>query len=126
MTYERHREPLAPSSVFVRRVVIMALVASALLAVALAIGVIGYRLLAHMRWIDALLNASMILGGMGPVDPLPNSAAKLFASAYALFAGVVFLVSIGVLVSPLVHRALHRFHLDEKDVEASRRKLPNH
>ena len=126
MIYERHREPLAPPGVFARRVVTMALVAGALLATALAIGVIGYRVLAHLAWIDALLNAAMILGGMGPVDPLPNSAAKLFASAYALFAGVVFLVSIGILVSPLVHRALHRFHLDERDVEAPKQKAPPH
>jgi hypothetical protein len=79
-----------------------------------------------MRWIDALLNASMILGGMGPVDPLPNDKSKVFASAYALFAGVVFLVSIGVLVSPLVHRTLHRFHLDERDVAAPKRNAQGH
>jgi len=126
MIYERHHQPLAPASVFARRVATMAIAAGVLLAVALAIGVTGYRVLAHMRWIDALLNAAMILGGMGPVDPLPNSAAKLFASVYALFAGVVFLVSIGVLVSPLVHRALHRFHLNQKDAEAPKRDSANH
>ena len=124
MIYERHHQPLAPRAVFARRVATMALLAGALLAAALAVGVIGYRVLAHMRWIDALLNAAMILGGMGPVDPLSSDKAKLFASAYALFAGVVFLVSIGVLVSPLLHRALHRFHLDETDVEAIRRSTP--
>jgi hypothetical protein len=124
MIYECHHEPLAPPAVFARRLATMALAAGALLAMALAIGVLGYRVLAHMRWIDALLNAAMILGGMGPVDPLPGDKAKLFASAYALFAGVVFLVSIGVLVSPLVHRALHRFHLDERDIEAPGRSTP--
>ncbi|MGE5338631.1 MAG: hypothetical protein ACM3PU_12440 [Gemmatimonadota bacterium] len=117
MDYERHRQPLASRAVFARRVAKMALLAFLVLGVALLIGVLGYRFIAHLRWVDALLNASMILGGMGPVDPLPNDAAKLFASGYALFAGVVFLVSIGILVSPLVHRALHRFHLDEKDVQ---------
>jgi membrane protein YdbS with pleckstrin-like domain len=126
MIYERRHQPLAPSRVFLRRVVTMAIVAAALLAMALAIGMIGYRVLAHMRWIDALLNASMILGGMGPVDPLPNDKSKVFASAYALFAGVVFLVSIGVLVSPLVHRTLHRFHLDERDVAAPKRNAQGH
>ncbi len=121
MDYEHHRQPLASRAVFARRVAKMALLAFALLGIALSIGVLGYRFIAHLRWIDALLNASMILGGMGPVDPLPDDAAKLFASAYALFAGVVFLVSIGILVSPLVHRALHRFHLDERDVQPSAR-----
>jgi hypothetical protein len=120
MVYERRQQPLATRAVFARRLITTAGAALALLAVALAIGVIGYRTLAHLRWIDALLNAAMILGGMGPVDPLPNDGAKLFASAYALFAGAVFLVAIGVLVSPLVHRALHRFHLAEEDVERSR------
>jgi hypothetical protein len=69
-----------------------------------------------MDWIDALLNASMILGGMGPVGELHSTAAKIFASVYALFAGVVFVMSIGILVAPLVHRALHRFHLDDRDL----------
>jgi hypothetical protein len=124
MNYERHRQPLAPRAVFARRIVRMALLASAIMSLALAIGVFGYRFFAHLRWIDALLNASMILCGMGPVDTLTSDAAKLFASFYALFAGVVFLVSIGILVSPLVHRALHRFHLDEQDVGAPARRAP--
>lgn len=121
MAYERRHQPLATRTVFALRIVKMACAAAGLLAVALAIGTVGYRTLAHLRWIDALLNASMILGGMGPVDPLPNDAAKLFAAVYALFAGAVFLVAIGILLSPLVHRALHRFHLDEAGVVSSKR-----
>ena len=78
----------------------------------LAIGAVGYRMLAHLSWVDALLNASMILTGMGPVDPMPTAGAKLFASAYALFSGVAFLTSVGVLLAPVVHRLLHRFHLE--------------
>lgn len=124
MGFENRRQPLAARAVFARRMLRMALLAFAIMAAALAIGVLGYRFLAHLRWIDALLNASMILGGMGPVDPLTSDAAKLFASFYALFAGVVFLVSIGILVSPLVHRGLHRFHLDEQDVSAPTRQAP--
>lgn len=85
------------------------------IAGALFIGVLGYRELAGLSWIDALLNASMILGGMGPVDPLKSEAAKVFASVYALFSGVVFLVVVGVLVAPIFHRFLHKFHLEGEE-----------
>jgi hypothetical protein len=77
----------------------------------LFIGVAGYHFLAQLSWIDALVNASMLLGGMGPVNELHTTAAKLFASFYALFSGIVFLVSIGVLFAPIIHRFLHRFHI---------------
>lgn len=85
----------------------------------LALGTSGYHALARLPWIDAFLNASMILTGMGPVSPLPNDAAKVFASLYALFSGVVFLVACGLLISPLVHRFLHRFHLEFEDGPSS-------
>jgi hypothetical protein len=81
----------------------------------LAIGTVGYHLLAELEWVDAVLNASMILTGMGPVSPLPSAAAKIFASAYALFSGVVFLVACGIVLAPLLHRFLHRFHIDVDD-----------
>ena len=87
-------------------------------AVSLAIGTVGYHSLAGLDWIDALLNAAMILTGMGPVSPLSSPGAKVFASAYALFSGIVFLVSVGILVTPLLHRLMHRFHLEE-DLEPS-------
>ncbi len=80
----------------------------------------GYHLTESMSWLDALLNASMILGGMGPVDPMATTAGKLFAAFYALFAGVVFLAAIGVIAAPLLHRILHHLHLEldeAKDVE---------
>jgi len=85
-----------------------------IVGVALSIGVVGYRVTAGLPWIDALLNASMILGGMGPVDSLKTAPAKLFSSAYALFSGVVFISSIGVFIAPVVHRFFHKFHLEEK------------
>ncbi len=84
-----------------------------LIGVALAVGVVGYRTLGGLGWVDAILEASMILGGMGPVAAMHGDAAKLFASAYALFAGVVFISSIGIFAAPLFHRVLHRFHLDD-------------
>lgn len=82
-----------------------------LLGGSLLLGVVGYMTLAHLRFVDAFLNAAMILGGMGPVDPLPDDAAKLFAGFYALYSGVIFLVVVGVVFAPILHRILHRLHL---------------
>ena len=110
----RHR-PLLSRADLLRRLAQNAVVAGVMVAFSLAIGVVGYHVTAHLGWIDALLNASMILTGMGPVDPLPSDAAKLFASAYALFSGVAFLTIVAVLMAPLVHRFLHRFHLELDD-----------
>jgi hypothetical protein len=73
----------------------------------------GYHRIAGLGWVDSVLNASMILTGMGPVDPMTTTAAKLFASAYALFSGVVFLSAVGIVLSPIFHRILHAFHLDD-------------
>lgn len=113
--YERHRQPLASRKVFVRRLAFNGLIGLLLLAFSLGIGMIGYHNLEGLSWIDSLLNASMILGGMGPVNPLKTDAGKLFASFYALYSGVVLLASVGVLAAPILHRFLHRFHLaDEK------------
>lgn len=86
-----------------------------LLLVVLLIGIFGYHWLAGLDWVDSLLEASMILGGMGPVNPLTKTSAKLFASAYALFSGVVFIALMGLLLGPLAHRLMHKFHL--KDTE---------
>ena len=117
MRFEHRHEPLVPKSVFYARVARSIGLACALLGIALGIGVLGYHALAQLDWLDALVNASMILGGMGPVDPVRTAAGKWFESAYAIFCGVVFLTSVGVMVAPVVHRALHRFHL-ESDEEA--------
>jgi hypothetical protein len=84
----------------------------------LAIGIVGYHEFEGMAWVDATVNAAMILGGMGPVNELHTNAGKLFAAAYALFSGIVFLVAIAVLLAPVVHRFLHRFHIDlDSDTE---------
>ena len=82
---------------------------------ALAVGVAGYHWIAKLGWTDALLNAAMILSGMGPVDPLPTDGAKLFASFYALVSGVVLLGVAGIIFAPVLHRLLHKFHIDEAD-----------
>jgi len=101
-----------PRRVFLQRALRAFLIAMLAIAVSLALGVLGYHVLGGLPWIDALLNASMILGGMGPVDVLTTRSAKLFASAYALFSGVILLASVAVMISPVLHRILHRYHLE--------------
>lgn len=81
----------------------------------LVLGVLGYMVLGHLDMVDAFLNAAMILGGMGPVDPLPDDAAKIFAGLYALYAGIVFLVVAGVVLAPILHRVLHYLHLEAEN-----------
>jgi len=110
--FEHRAQPLLPRATFLLRVALHAGVALGIIAGALAIGIFGYHGLAGLGWIDATVNAAMILGGMGPVNELHTAAAKLFASAYALFSGLLFLVVAGVLFSPIVHRFAHRFHLE--------------
>ena len=90
------------------------MVSLAAVAGSLGLGVVGYHYLEGLPWLDALLNASMILGGEGPVDRLHTIAGKVFASAYAIFSGVIFLVAVSFLVAPLAHRLLHRLHLDQE------------
>jgi hypothetical protein len=111
--YERKKEPLLPFPQFVRRLAISSLVAFVIVATGLLVGILGYHYIAKLEWIDALLNASMILTGMGPIAPMTANAAKLFASIYALFSGVVFLSGVSIVLSPLFHRMMHRFHLED-------------
>ena|SRR5438132_9518772 len=115
--YERHHEQLAPVPVFVKRIIGSLTIAFSLMAIALSIGIAGYHLIAGFNFVDSLLEASMILGGMGPVHDLPNDTAKIFASIYALFSGVIFIAVMGIILAPVAHRVLHKFHVDEKDVE---------
>lgn len=111
-SYEHKGQALLPRALFLRRLLGHVLLAATFMAVALAIGVLGYHLSEGFGWLDSLLNASMILGGMGPVDPVRSPAGKLFASFYALFSGVVFLGIAGIIVAPVAHRLLHRLHLE--------------
>lgn len=85
----------------------------ALVAVSLAAGMVGYVWLADKTWVDAFLNASMLLGGMGPVGELPNDTAKIFAGLYALYAGLVFIVSASIVLAPIAHRILHKLHVEK-------------
>ena len=111
--YERRVDPLAPPRVFLRRLLRHAAIAIGLVCVSLAAGVAGYHGFEGLPWIDALLNAAMLMGGMGPVDALHTTAGKLFAAGYALYCGLIVIVATGVLLAPFLHRLLHRFHLDD-------------
>ncbi len=113
--FEHRHEKLAPLPVFLRRMVGSAGLALGLLLVVLFIGIAGYHWIAGLDWIDSLLEASMILGGMGPINPLTNTSAKIFASIYALFSGVVFIALMGLLLTPVVHRLMHKFHLKDSE-----------
>ena len=110
--YERKHQKLAPFSVFLQRVAGAAGIACCIIAVVLVIGIAGYHWLDDLGWVDSLLEASMILGGMGPVNPLKNDAAKVFASLYALFSGLVLIGIMGIVLTPFVHRIMHTFHVD--------------
>lgn len=115
--YEHRDEPLLPWRIFwLRRVGKTFVAGAAVIAISLVVGILGYRLTEGMDWLDAFLNASMILGGMGPVDTLHTVAGKLFAGIYALYSGLVLVATAGLLFAPFLHRLLHRFHLENRKV----------
>jgi hypothetical protein len=111
--FERKHQKVVPVSVFAKRVLVYIAFAILLILVALAIGIAGYHWVAGFSWIDSFLNASMILGGMGPVNVLPNADAKVFASLYALFSGLVFIAVMGIMFTPVMHRIIHKFHVED-------------
>lgn len=113
LRFEHRTEPVLPRGLFLRRIALHVALAIGLLALSLTLGVLGYRIFAGLSWMDSLLNAAMILAGMGQVSALQGDAGKLFASFYALYAGVAFLAISAVLIAPFAHRLLHRLHLDE-------------
>jgi Kef-type K+ transport system membrane component KefB len=104
--------PLTPSR-FAQRFALHFAAAQVLVVLSLAIGMTGYMYFEHLPWRDAFVNSAMLLGGMGPVDPLKTDGGKLFAGLYALYCGLVFLIVTGVLLAPVIHRILHRFHWEQ-------------
>ena len=112
--YEHHKGQLLPRKAFLLRVAKHAGLALAVIVGSLVGGMAGYVYFEGLSWLDAFLNAAMLLGGMGPVESPQTSGGKLFAGLYALYAGMVFLVIAGIVFAPVVHRALHRFHLESK------------
>jgi hypothetical protein len=113
--YEHHSEPLLSFSEFLGRLLRHGGLILMVLAVSLAVGIVGYHSLAHMSWVDSFLNASMILGGMGPIGDLPDATAKLFAGCYALYSGLVLIVVAGIMIAPVAHRVLHKLHAEDND-----------
>ena len=111
--YESFRQPLISRRDFILRVAWHTVLVSGMLVLWVAIGVLGYGLLAPMSLIDAFLNAAMIAGGMGPVDVLTNDGAKLFAGFYAIASGIIIIAGAGVILAPILHRLLHHLHLDD-------------
>jgi hypothetical protein len=113
--FEHHTQPLATQAEFTQRLLRYSSVTAGIILFSLALGMIGYHYFESLSWIDSLLNASMILGGMGPVNQLQTTAGKIFASFYALYSGIILLASVGVLAAPVFHRFMHRFHLELED-----------
>ncbi len=113
--FEHKRAKLASSKEYRSRLIKFSLISVGIFIFALGIGIAGYMGYGHMNLIDAFYNASMILGGMGPPDPIINPPARIFAGMYALFCGIVFLLSMGIVITPIVHRFMHKFHVDTKD-----------
>jgi hypothetical protein len=111
LMFEHRNEPLLPRAAFILRLILHVGIALGIVLASLGIGIVGYHEFEGLSWIDATVNAAMILGGMGPVNELHTDAGKLFAAAYALFSGIVFLVAIAVIFAPVAHRFFHRFHL---------------
>jgi hypothetical protein len=113
--FEHKSKPLLPFPQFLLRVLRFTLFSTLLLGISLGIGITGYHYFNDLPWLDSLLNAAMILTGMGPIDPMKNDGAKWFASFYSIFSGVVFLSTVAVFLSPVVHRFLHKLHVDEEE-----------
>jgi hypothetical protein len=112
MMFEHKSEPLLPQWAFFGRMAQSGAIVAGIITFSLFVGSAGYHYLGDLPWIDSLLNASMILAGMGPVDPLKTTSAKLFATFYALYSGVAFLTIMAVFMAPLLHRFLHKFHME--------------
>ena len=110
--FEHHTQPLIPMNQFLRRVGNSGILALGIITVSLMIGMIGYRSLEGLSWMDAFLNSAMLLGGMGPVNTPVSGGGKLFAGLYALYCGIVVILVAGIILAPIAHRILHRFHLE--------------
>lgn len=113
--YEKKSAPPLPSAVFVRRMLAHIAVAACVLLGSLGLGMMGYHGIEKLSWMDAFLNSAMLLGGMGPVDAPKTDSGKLFAGLYALYAGLVFLVTVAIVFTPIVHRVMHKFHWRDGD-----------
>ena len=112
LNYESRKQAVASRRRFVGRLALSIAAALAIIGVSLVGGMLGYAHLEGMSWLDAFLNAAMILSGMGPVEPLKTDAGKLFAGCYAIYSGLIVVLTSGIVLAPIAHRILHRFHVD--------------
>jgi len=115
--FEHKKQQLLPRPEFYRRMARSAALGAGLIAVSLLIGILGYHFLGGLAWMDAFLDASMILSGMGPVSTLPTDAAKLFAGSYAIYCGIALIGTTAIIFAPAVHRGLHKFHLEDSTLD---------
>ena len=113
--FESKSDELVSRSRFLRRMALSLALSGSVILVGLVVGTVGYHLIAKLDWTDSFLEASMILTGMGPVGALTTTGAKIFASLFALFSGLIFLSAVTITVAPVLHRLLHKFHLDDED-----------
>jgi len=120
--FEHRSKPLLPRRQFYTRLARSAGIGSLVIAVALGIGMIGYHVFESMPWVDAFVNAAMILSGMGPVSSLQTDGGKIFAGCYALFSGLAFITILGIVFAPVFHRFLHKFHEEESKREQEKDK----
>ena len=112
--FEHHTKPLLPRKVYYRRIVRHAALGVAVIIVSLGMGMAGYHVFEKLPWVDAFVNAAMILSGMGPVATLQTNSGKIFAGCYALFSGLALIAILGIIFAPVIHRALHKFHLEDE------------
>ena len=113
--FESRRKPLLSRPAFFARLARNIGIGLFLICISLGIGMIGYHYFENFSWIDSFANAAMILSGMGPLTTLQTSAGKLFAGFYALFSGLALIVVVGIIFAPIVHRFLHKFHLEDEE-----------
>lgn len=114
--FERRHEKLLPRRKFLKRLAKYAFISLGVIVFSLVLGMVGYHAFEGLSWVDAFLNASMLMGGMGPVNGLHSEAGKVFAGVYALYCGMVLLIAVGIFAVPIVHRFLHHFHLENEKV----------
>lgn len=117
LRYEHKGEPVVTREVFLRRLGRNALVALSIIGVSLIVGILGYRLLEGLEWIDAFLESAMLLGGMGPLHAPATVAGKIFAGVYALYSGILVIGTAGIILAPIFHRVLHSLHVEDDDDE---------
>jgi len=120
MPLEKIHQPIAPRRQFLYRLLKGSTIGVIFIVVALFIGMAGYHYFEHMSWVDAFVNAAMILSGMGPLTPLQTDAGKIFAGFYALFSGLLFIVVMGIIFAPVVHRFFHKMHVEDATHDSNR------